>query len=128
MTVGPRLKGLAMLVTLGTKVTVEQRDAFYALADSLETTPSALVRDLIHRFLDGDIAAFEGTSDLTLATSDDVTRSLVLVRFIAEHIDADETRRLMEETDAFLSEQQPANGNDLSAFQSDQNGQAVRHG
>jgi len=105
MTVGPDEKGLTMLVTLSTKLTVEQRDEFLALAHSLDTSPAGLLRNLIERFLETGSGVYQSPDERIIDTSEDVTRSLVLLRFIADHIDASEAQRLMDETDAFLNEE-----------------------
>ncbi len=87
-----------MSVTLSTKVPIERRDEFTALAYALDTTPSALLRNIINRYIDGE----SGLQAQISALRTDASRILVLTRFLAEGVDAEATELLLEETDLFL--------------------------
>ena len=87
-----------MLVTIGTKVSPDRRDQFYALAASLNTSPAALMRDLVDRCIEGD----DNLYGLLKGIGEDLTRILVLARFLAEQVDADVTQDLLNDTEAFL--------------------------
>ena len=87
-----------MLVPIATKVPVSRRDNFYALAHSLNTSPSALLRDLIDRCLDGD----DNLHGMLKALGEDLTRLFVLTRFLAEQVDPDTTDELLKDTQLFL--------------------------
>jgi len=97
-----------MLVPLSTKVTAECRDEFTALAEAQNTNPSALARSLINRYIDGVDNADTNLLPLVQANFEDVTRALVLIRFLAEGVDKDTTDILLERTDAYLASRIPS--------------------
>lgn len=92
-----------MLVTLSAKLTVEQRDAFTALADNLNVSSSALLRSLVVRYIEGGEAVVGNLASTIQANHEDLTRVLVLTRFLAEGVDKETTDVLLERTDAYLA-------------------------
>jgi hypothetical protein len=92
-----------MLVTLSAKLTREQRDAFGALADNLNMSSSALLRAITVRYIESGEAAIGGLATTIQTTQEDVTRILVLARFLAEDIDKETTDILLERTETYLA-------------------------
>lgn len=92
-----------MLVPLSIKVSAERRDQLAALAEARSTNPSALARTIIDRYVDGAIETETQLLPLMQASYEDITRALVLVRFVAEKIDKDTTATLLERTDNYLA-------------------------
>ncbi|WP_262696020.1 hypothetical protein [Kordiimonas aquimaris] len=97
-----------MLVPLSVKVSTETRDRLTALAEAQNTNPSALARSLINRYFDGVEDADSNLLPLIQANFEDVTRALVLIRFLAEGVDKDTTDILLERTDAYLASRIPS--------------------
>ena len=91
-----------MLVPIATKVPAERRDTFYTAAEHLNTTPAALLRQIVGQFLDSDNAPNSNIFNTVKATHDDVKRVLVLVRYLAESVDLEATEILLERTEAYL--------------------------
>lgn len=92
-----------MLVPLSVKVSAERRDQLVALAEARSTNPSALARTIIDRYVEGAIEAETNLLPLMQANYGDITRALVLVRFIAEGIDKETTDTLLKRTDTYLA-------------------------
>lgn len=92
-----------MLVAVSTKITSEQRDAFFAVADNMNITSSALLRSIIVRYIDGGDAVVGNLAGTIQSNHEDLTRVLVLTRFLAEGVDKETTDVLLERTDAYLA-------------------------
>lgn len=92
-----------MQVTLTTKLDFEMREEFVALAHAQELSPSALLRMIVTRYIEGD----GNIHTMINALGEDLTRILVLSRFLAEKVDHEATDQLLQDTDTYLADTHP---------------------